>query len=81
MTASQVASAELRLAIAGDVGHPSAELEESVAAMVDEHARRPFDGLVLLGDNVYPDGDPARVREAVLDPLAPILARGVVLVP
>jgi 3',5'-cyclic AMP phosphodiesterase CpdA len=80
LTASEVASAELRLAIAGDVGHPSSELEVSVAAMVDEHARRPFDGLVLLGDNIYPDGDPARVREAVLDPLAPILTRGVVLV-
>jgi 3',5'-cyclic AMP phosphodiesterase CpdA len=79
LTAAQVASAELRLAIAGDVGHPSAELDLSVAAMVDEHARRPFDALVLLGDNIYPDGDPARVREAVLDPLAPILTRGVVL--
>jgi 3',5'-cyclic AMP phosphodiesterase CpdA len=79
LTAAQVASAELRLAIAGDVGHPSAELELTVAAMVDEHTRRPFDALVLLGDNIYPDGDPARVREAVLDPLAPILTRGVVL--
>ncbi|HEX4541407.1 MAG TPA: metallophosphoesterase [Acidimicrobiales bacterium] len=80
LTAAQVGSAGLRLAIAGDVGHPSAELELSVAAMVDEHARRPFDALVLLGDNIYPDGDPARVGEAVLDPLAPILGRGVVLV-
>ena len=77
LTAAQMASAELRLAIAGDVGHPSAELELTVAAMADEHARRPFDALVLLGDNIYPDGDPARVREAVLDPLAPILGRGV----
>ncbi len=80
LTASQVESAELRVAIAGDVGHPSAELEMSVAAMVNEHARRPFDALVLLGDNIYPDGDPARVGEAVFEPLAPILARGVVLV-
>jgi hypothetical protein len=79
LTSAQVAAAELRLAIAGDVGHPSAELDMSVAAMAGEHDRRPFDGLVLLGDNIYPDGDPARVREAVLDPLAPILARGVVL--
>lgn len=80
LTAEQVASAEVRLAIAGDVGHPSAELEVSVAAMAAEHARRPFDALVLLGDNVYPDGDAARVDEAVLEPLAPILSRGVELV-
>lgn len=77
LTPSLMASAELRLAIAGDVGHPSAELEMTVATMVDEHARRPFDALVLLGDNIYPDGDPDRVREAVMDPLAPILGRGV----
>jgi 3',5'-cyclic AMP phosphodiesterase CpdA len=80
LTAAQIASAELRLAIAGDVGHPSAELGLTVAAMADEHARRPFDALVLLGDNIYPDGDPARVREAVLDPLAPILGPGIDLV-
>ncbi|HWC36903.1 MAG TPA: metallophosphoesterase [Acidimicrobiales bacterium] len=80
LTDQQVASAQLRLAIAGDVGHPSAELEVTVAAMAAEHARRPFDALVLLGDNIYPDGDPERAGEAVLEPLAPILERGVGLV-
>jgi 3',5'-cyclic AMP phosphodiesterase CpdA len=80
LTAGQVAAADLRLAIAGDVGHPSAELEVTVAAMVAEHARRPFDALVLLGDNIYPDGDPRRAGEAVLEPLAPMLTRGVALV-
>jgi predicted phosphodiesterase len=79
LVAEQVASAELRLAIAGDVGHPSAALEVTVAAMTAEHARRPFDALVLLGDNIYPDGDPERAGEAVLDPLAPMLTRGVAL--
>lgn len=74
---SQVAAADLRLAVAGDVGHPSPELDRTVAVMVEEHERRPFDGLVLLGDNVYPDGDPARVDKAVLEPFSPILARGV----
>jgi predicted phosphodiesterase len=79
LAAEQVVSAELRLAIAGDVGHPSAALEVTVAAMTAEHDRRPFDALVLLGDNIYPDGDPERAGEAVLDPLAPILTRGVAL--
>jgi 3',5'-cyclic AMP phosphodiesterase CpdA len=54
-------------------------LELTVSAMVAEHERRPFDALILLGDNVYPDGDPDRVQQAVLDPLAPVLSRGVVL--
>jgi hypothetical protein len=79
LTAAETEAALVRLAVAGDVGHPSATLDLTVAAMVEEHERRPFDGLVLLGDNVYPDGDPARVREAVLDPLGPLLARGVPL--
>jgi 3',5'-cyclic AMP phosphodiesterase CpdA len=77
LTPSQISGAALRLAVAGDVGHPSPELDRTVAAMADEHARRPFDALVLLGDNVYPDGDPAKVGEAVLEPFSPILAGGV----
>lgn len=77
LTASQVTGAALRLAVAGDVGHPSPELDRTVAVMADEHERRPFDHLVLLGDNVYPDGDPAQVGRAVLEPFAPILGRGV----
>jgi predicted phosphodiesterase len=80
LAAEQVASAQLRLAVAGDVGHPSAALEVTVAGMTAEHARRHFDALVLLGDNIYPDGDPERAGEAVLEPLAPILTRGVDLV-
>jgi 3',5'-cyclic AMP phosphodiesterase CpdA len=50
-----------------------------VAVIAAEHARRPFDATVLLGDNIYPDGNPERLREAVLDPLEPILSRGVKL--
>ena len=69
----------LRLAVAGDVGHPSPQLRATVATMVAVSRDRPFDGLVLLGDNVYPDGDPARVAEAVLAPFAPVLDEGVPL--
>lgn len=80
LTEPQIAGAALRLAVAGDVGHPSPELDRTVAVMAEEHGRRPFDALVLLGDNVYPDGDPARVGEAVLAPFSPVLARGVDLI-
>jgi 3',5'-cyclic AMP phosphodiesterase CpdA len=77
LTEAQIAGASLRLAVAGDVGHPSPELDRTVAVMLEEHGRRPFDALVLLGDNVYPEGDPAQVGEAVLEPFSPLLARGV----
>ncbi len=69
----------LRLAVAGDVGHPSAELDATVAAIARSMEHVPLDGLVLLGDNVYPDGDPALVHDAVLAPFAPVLEQGVPL--
>jgi 3',5'-cyclic AMP phosphodiesterase CpdA len=74
-----VEHAQVRLAVAGDVGHPSTELDLTVATIVAEHQRRPFDAIILLGDNIYPDGDPGRLGEAVLDPFRPVLGRGVAL--
>lgn len=66
----------LRVAVAGDVGHPSPQLDATAAAMRRAGAERPFDALVLLGDNVYPDGDPALLDQAVLRPFAPVLGQG-----
>ena len=39
---------------------------------IDE--QQPFDGLVLLGDNVYPSGDPGGLPDTVFEPFAPLLA-------
>jgi 3',5'-cyclic AMP phosphodiesterase CpdA len=75
------ADVRLRIAIAGDVGHPSPHLDATVAAMMRAAGPRRFDALVLLGDNVYPDGDPGRLDEAVLRPFAPVLAQGARLLP
>ncbi|MDQ4132183.1 MAG: metallophosphoesterase [Actinomycetota bacterium] len=66
-----------RVAVVGDVGHPSPELDATVAALVRASTERPFDALVLLGDNVYPDGQPALLQQAVLDPFAALLDAGV----
>jgi len=62
-----------RLAAVGDVGTGEAA-ERATAAAVD--ALEPggeLAGLLLLGDNVYPDGDPAEVGAKVLDPFAAVL--------
>ncbi len=40
-----------------------------------------FDGLVLLGDNVYPNGDPERLDATVFEPFATILDQGTSLLP
>jgi predicted phosphodiesterase len=63
----------VRLAAAGDVG-TGGRAEYATAAAADRlEATGEFDALVLLGDNVYPDGEPERVKAAVLDPFAGVL--------
>lgn len=71
----------LRLAVAGDVGTGGAAELATAKAMVTAAADRPFDGLVLLGDNVYPNGDPARLGATVFDPFKPVLSQGAQLLP
>jgi 3',5'-cyclic AMP phosphodiesterase CpdA len=38
-----------------------------------------YDALLLLGDNVYPDGDPERLPETVFGPFGDLLDRGTAL--
>lgn len=71
----------LRLAVAGDVGTGGAAELATAKAMTTAAAGRPFDGLVLLGDNVYPNGDPARLGATVFDPFKPVLSQGAQLLP
>lgn len=66
----------LRLAAAGDVGTGSPQehaVADAMAAVGDE---RSFDALLLLGDNVYPAGDPSQLRRAVFEPFAATLESG-----
>jgi hypothetical protein len=51
---------ELRLAVAGDVGDSGTRLAATANAMARLAVDDPYDELLLLGDNVYPSGDPAR---------------------
>lgn len=71
----------LRLAAVGDVGHPGGREEATAAAIARAGDGRPFDALVLLGDNVYPRGDPAQLDETVFVPFAPVLDAGAQLWP
>jgi 3',5'-cyclic AMP phosphodiesterase CpdA len=68
-----------RLAVVGDIGDSGRQLEATAAAIGRIGARDPFDALLLLGDNVYPSGDPARLDDVVFKPFGPILARGAAL--
>jgi 3',5'-cyclic AMP phosphodiesterase CpdA len=64
-----------RLAAAGDVGTGGKPEWRTAAAMDEVEAMREYDALLLLGDNVYPSGEAARVDEVVLDPFSGVLDR------
>lgn len=65
-----------RLAVAGDIGDSGSRLELTGAAMDRIEAGDEFDDLLLLGDNVYPDGDPDRLPQTVFEPFADVLDDG-----
>ena len=69
--------AEFHLAVAGDVGEPGSRIEETGAAITRIAEAEPFDALLLLGDNVYPDGNPAKLPRTVFGPFADVLRDGV----
>lgn len=69
----------VRLAAVGDVGTGDREEIETAGAMAALPGR-PYDALVLLGDNVYPAGDPARLDATVFEPFGAVLGGGADLV-
>lgn len=70
----------VRLAAAGDVGTGGAGERATAAAMDRLEGSREFDALLLLGDLVYPSGDPSQAQAKVLDPFAGVLDGGTKLI-
>jgi hypothetical protein len=66
----------LHLAVVGDVGDSGPRLDATAGAIARLGAARPYDALLLLGDNVYPTGDPARLPDTVFGPFRDVLAQG-----
>jgi len=66
----------LRVAVAGDIGEGEVEAWDTAAAMLRAGDDDPYDVLLLLGDNVYPDGDPARLPDTVFRPFGDVLDAG-----
>jgi hypothetical protein len=67
---------DLRLAIAGDVGDSGARIRSTAAAVARLGTDDPWDALLLLGDNVYPAGDPDGLDDVVFGPFGPVLDGG-----
>ncbi len=66
----------VRIAAAGDVGDSGARLDRTGAAIAKLGTPHPYDALLLLGDNVYPNGDPARLPATVFKPFGAVLGEG-----
>ncbi len=71
----------VRLAAAGDVGTGGTEEYDTAAAMDALEGSVEYSALLLLGDNVYEDGDPSKVDEVVFAPFAGVLDGGTKLLP
>jgi 3',5'-cyclic AMP phosphodiesterase CpdA len=67
---------EFHLVAAGDVGDGGGRIEATGAAAARIAAEEPYDALLLLGDQVYPHGDPARLPATVFGPFAAVLEGG-----
>lgn len=79
---STVAYAPLRpappvhIGVAGDIGDSGRRLDATGVAMARIGRGDRYDLLLLLGDNVYPTGDPARLPATVFRPFRGVLDQG-----
>jgi hypothetical protein len=67
---------DLRVALVGDVGDGGDREHKTAATIQAQSAEDRYDILMLLGDNVYPSGDPDRIGATVFEPFGPLLAGG-----
>lgn len=71
----------VRFAVAGDIGTGDSYAYSVADSVGRSAALLPFDGLIILGDNVYPNGDPSRLEPTLFEPYGPILEGGAELLP
>jgi 3',5'-cyclic AMP phosphodiesterase CpdA len=66
----------VHLAAVGDIGDSGTRLDATGAAMARLGEIDPYDALLLLGDNVYPSGDPEGLDRTVFEPFAEVFDQG-----
>ena len=67
----------VRFVALGDTGTGGTGQLAVAKQLVAFHDQRPYDMAILLGDNVYPDGDPSELGEKFEKPYAELLRRGI----
>jgi len=66
----------VHLAVAGDSGDSGRSLDATAASIAAIGSGDPYDALLLLGDLVYPSGDPDRLDATVFEPFGAVLDEG-----
>lgn len=66
----------VHLAVVGDTGDSGTHVEATADTIDEIGKREPFDALLLLGDMIYPDGDPALLDVRVFEPFDGVLSEG-----
>jgi 3',5'-cyclic AMP phosphodiesterase CpdA len=74
---NQTPASEFRFIAFGDMGTGESNQLSLAAAMAVYHEKHPFDTALMLGDNIYPDGNPALLNAKFERPYAELLKRGV----
>jgi predicted phosphodiesterase len=71
------ASDPLVFAVMGDTGTGGRAQMAVAEQMKEQWERRRFEFVITVGDNIYPDGDPALLKPRFEDPYRPLLDAGV----
>jgi 3',5'-cyclic AMP phosphodiesterase CpdA len=66
-----------RFAVIGDPGSGTKHQWKIAEQMAKQYSNTPFASVLVLGDNVYEDGEPHLFKERIADPYAPLLKAGV----
>jgi hypothetical protein len=76
-TAGAAPEGAYRFVAFGDMGTGESEQFTLARRMTAFHDARPYDAVLMLGDNIYPDGDPAGLPDKFEKPYGDLLRRGV----
>ncbi|MFN0112691.1 MAG: metallophosphoesterase [Blastocatellia bacterium] len=76
-TVGKAPSDTVRFVAFGDMGTGENSQYSVAAGMAAHHNKHPFDTVLMLGDNIYPNGDPSLFKDKFERPYAELLKRGV----
>ncbi|MGH9800159.1 MAG: metallophosphoesterase [Blastocatellia bacterium] len=77
LAAGKASNNAVRFVAFGDMGTGDSDQRAVAKQMEAFHASHPYDTVLMLGDNIYPDGNPKDLQDKFERPYAELLRRGV----